>query len=444
MPAHSVFVPDGGFPVWFSFVVDQYVVENKTCGPGGGYGGGGYSAFATPNDALKKCYNTSEHGAPPLTNSTCAFNKTTGKCFEASQFSKPKILPGLDLDKCCSEATSSGDRDFTFYPNGTCALYKFASRHMVDCDPKTISGARGGHPPHGGGCSYEQQAGGLWDQRFKQILLANGVAVVQVNPYKRDNWDLGESLWDSGEDKAYLTGLFAMLEKGDLGPLDPTKVALRGWSGGAQMVSWLFQVIATTPTTFPGVTIKAGVMLSGGSYQCYNDPKQATGASNTPVGSCTTCTEGGPSHCENDPLCNSCNVSVKTYCQQCCPRNYTEQYYQDHPDKYASHPPTFLLQMSSVDNHADLCACKHYADALTAHGVSNKLVLVPTTDESCFCVGTPTEPAAAGSPFSPACKHPDWGKQCSTMGGKDCCISHTMGAAVMLDPLMGFLKDVFA
>jgi hypothetical protein len=99
---------------------------------------------------------------------------------------------------------------------------------------------------------------------------------------------------------------------------------------------------------------------------------------------------------------------------------------------------------STTDNHADLCACKNYHDTLQAHGVKSTLVLVPKEDESCFCVGNPTEAAAAGSPFSKACSHPDWGKDCTTMGGPDCCIAHTMGASVMLDPLMKFVLDVAA
>lgn len=45
----------------------------------------------------------------------------------------------------------------------------------------------GGH--HEGGCMYDQQAGSLWDQRLKQFLLANGVAVVLLNPIEEDTWD---------------------------------------------------------------------------------------------------------------------------------------------------------------------------------------------------------------------------------------------------------------
>lgn len=46
-----------------------------------------------------------------------------------------------------------------------------------------------------------------------------------------------------------------------------------------------------------------------------------------------SCTEGGPSHCDSaaDPKCSSCTAGVATYCQQCCPKNYTEQYFADNP-----------------------------------------------------------------------------------------------------------------
>jgi len=129
---------------------------------------------------------------------------------------------------------------------------------------------------------------------------------------------------------------------------------------------------------------------------------------------------------------------------QCCPRNYTEAYYAENPDKWASHPPSFLAQTSTVDNHADLCACKNYHATLVAHGVKSVLNLVAEEDESCFCVGTPSNPDAAGSPYSAACNHPAWGKSCTTMGGKDCCISHTLGFASMVKPAAQFVLEVTA
>ncbi len=44
--------------------------------------------------------------------------------------------------------------------------------------------------PWGGGsdCDYDQQAGAMWNQRLKQFLVTNGVAVVSVNPYSEDSW----------------------------------------------------------------------------------------------------------------------------------------------------------------------------------------------------------------------------------------------------------------
>jgi hypothetical protein len=97
-----------------------------------------------------------------------------------------------------------------------------------------------------------------------------------------------------------------------------------------------------------------------------------------------------------------------------------------------------------VDNHADLCACKNYHDTLVANGVYSELVLVPQQDEACFCVGTPSNTAAAGSPFSHLCSDPAWGQNCGTMGGPLCCISHTMGNANMLEPLIAFIVNVTA
>ena len=69
----------------------------------------------------------------------------------------------------------------TCYPNGTVA---------VDVED-------GSWPPHhGGNCDYDQEAGALWDQRLKQFLVSNGVAVLQLNPYETDTWDNFPEQWD--------------------------------------------------------------------------------------------------------------------------------------------------------------------------------------------------------------------------------------------------------
>ena len=57
-------------------------------------------------------------------------------------------------------------------------------------------------------------------------------------------------------------------------------------------------------------------------------------------------------------------------------------------------------------------------------------------------MGSPREKAASGSPFAYRCDAPDWGRNCSAFGGTDCCITHTMAFAAMLEPALNFTLDV--
>jgi hypothetical protein len=82
---------------------------------------------------------------------------------------------------------------------------------------------------------------------------------------------------------------------GPLSNLDPNRLAFRGWSGSAQMVSWLinqdargklpglksarfeslltFWVLHIWLTSLPYLsTVGAGIMMAGGSHACYNWP----------------------------------------------------------------------------------------------------------------------------------------------------------------------------
>ena len=147
-----------------------------------------------------------------------------------------------------------------------------------------------------------------------------------------------------GNDRPFLQELFKRVNSGSFGPIDAKNVFVRGWSGGAQMVSWLFQAVAEAAESgsilFNGTQIAGGVILSGGTYQCYaSNPSSA-------IGSCKDCvlTKGRE---------NSCNASLPAMCSWCCPRNYTEEYYMDHSDAWVHHPPVFLGQSSSTDAHAD-------------------------------------------------------------------------------------------
>lgn len=183
------------------------------------------------------------------------------------------------------------------------------------------------------GRNYDKEAGAMWNQRLKQHLVANGVAVLVVNPFEEDSWDAGPWYWDSGVDKPFLSQLFAQLVDGSLGPLDPKRTVLRGYSSGAQMISWLFQVLGENSSFFPGVDVRGGVMLSGGSYQCYSDPSGEYPAQ--PIGSCKGCTSPSPNFCEPGPnevfnrssgtptvyndsrKCSSCNEGVQPFCGYC-------------------------------------------------------------------------------------------------------------------------------
>ena len=140
--------------------------------------------------------------------------------------------------------------------------------------------------------------------------------------------------------------------------LNPHKLIFRGWSGSAHMVSWLIQAVATRQLT--GIGIAAGLMFSGGSYGCFDEPPVARG-------SCAVC---NTSSYERDANALGCSNTFaerglsQPYCQLCCPRNFTEQFYQDNPEAYATHPPTFLVQ-TTVDFCSDSCAGRNYHECAT-------------------------------------------------------------------------------
>ena len=141
--------------------------------------------------------------------------------------------------------------------------------------------------------------------------------------------------------------------------------------------------------------------------------------------------------------CSTCDRKVTPYCGQCCPRNYTEQYFEDDHRRYALHPPVLLAQASLSDNHADLCATTHYYDALVAHGVKNsRHVLMTAEEQRCFCVGDKKDPASADSPFADLCDsagHFGNATRCENSGNgdaPDCCISHALGFAGAVRPAL--------
>ena len=157
--------------------------------------------------------------------------------------------------------------------------------------------------------------------------------------------------------------------------------------------------------------------------------------------------------------CSSCSASsgsqsTDVCCDWCCPHNFTELYFQEHPEAYRYHPPALLYQLSTYDVNADLCAAKNYAATLQANGVEAVLVLESVEQERCYCVGQESDPSAAGSPFLGECTAtvPDpklspvfcmYGHY-SGHQKQLCCLGHTMGFASMVDPLVRFVVRLAA
>ena len=157
--------------------------------------------------------------------------------------------------------------------------------------------------------------------------------------------------WQTGDDRPFLRTLFKQMhsgEYGDLGPgvLNPHRLSVSGYSVGAQMVSWLIQVQATGEMqSYLNATLKAGAMFAGGTYACYRGnyygghswrPPPPPGPA--PFGQCKGC------NASNDCWTVGCSNTVRALtkkppcCAYCCPANFTEQHYADHPEDYATHP----------------------------------------------------------------------------------------------------------
>ena len=133
-----------------------------------------------------------------------------------------------------------------------------------------------------------------------------------------DGWDIDVPSYIAGEDPAFFAQLAKDIAAGFLGPINPKRAAFHGWSGGAQMVSNLVEIWATGK--LPGIEMKAGVMMSGGTHQCYNIPPraQAQCADCDPSDECKTagCSAAGPGGPAIGP-------NGKVCCYMCCPQNVT-------------------------------------------------------------------------------------------------------------------------
>ena len=138
----------------------------------------------------------------------------------------------------------------------------------------------------------------------------------------------------------------------------------------------------------------------------------------------------------------------------CCPRNYTEDWYASHPEDYPHHPPTFLVQHSTLDENADTCACLNYHESMITHGARSMLMLIPPSLERCMCVGQANDSSSIGSPYRQHC--PDFPEICNRSStNQTCylgharedvesvqrCLMHTQGFSDMVEPLVRFVRN---
>ena len=296
----------------------------------------------------------------------------------------------------------------------------------------------GGFIPHDGSCDDDVFFGGLWHQRLKQGALSNGIAVLEANDYVRDGWESWGSIWRRGYDPPFFKALSKLLGGADSPPLfkelNRDLLTFRGWSGGANAVSWLIDRAARGQ--LPGLGIAAGVMMAGGSHRCYDEPSTA-------IGTCASCNIHQAHYSHNatydptEPTHNS-NTMIANgsapECDYCCPRNYTEDYYSEHPEEYEAHPFT-LLGQTEVDQMADSSAARNYHEGMVSHGAGNRslAMYLPLSEQRCGCLG------AVGGVGVPAAD--TFGRFCGTRN--ETCLNHTQGFPQLVEPGVEFLLRAF-
>lgn len=162
--------PAAGWPVWLSLVTDTFGSLDGTSECGGGrpgfrrrraqhhHGGGGksFNAFDTPDASMKSCF-----ASPPADQAAfCTF----------------------EMERYCKAEEKEGEKKCLACAGTNAAKLK---RACTQSELAAICNGTGPSPlpspPYPRSeCDYDQEAGALWNQRLKQYLIANGVAVVIV------------------------------------------------------------------------------------------------------------------------------------------------------------------------------------------------------------------------------------------------------------------------
>jgi hypothetical protein len=363
--------PDGGWPVYLIFPPwqssphpDELPQPNATC------------TKITPVVPIQSCMALLKHHCPSASYSN--FSSCTS-CID-------KLLETSAGKSAYNSSNCTEEQAYTIwckYKGNTNA--RFQNRPPFADPASTVAPCFLPNGSYTGAynknCSFVSMNGQIWSQRVNQYLLANGIAVVQVNPYSKDVWDWAtRAVWAAGLDRLFLRELFAQWQSGEYGGvgkgvLDRRKLLVSGYSVGAQMVSWFMQLHGSGELDADmGAAVVAGAMFAGGTYACYRTPStppadaqyytHPADAADGPWTHSTT-HSGRPHsvhsvhsvHSATHPItptpasvtleaslhqCKSCNASAACWvvgcsnqvlaltgrqpcCQYCCPANFTEQ-----------------------------------------------------------------------------------------------------------------------
>lgn len=156
--------------------------------------------------------------------------------------------------------------------------------------------------------------------------------------------------WWPGADAIALQTLIQQMSEGRFGKIDMNRVSLSGYSAGATLVSRIMnefpQSTLSSGASYP--QIRASLLLSGGTYECYDE---------TLVPQCQKVTG-------------------------CCPEGRSEALYDDGGRPWNLHPATILAQTTN-DDGADPDASVYYNDVMLNHAVPTGLVRQDLTPEYC-------------------------------------------------------------
>ena len=207
---------------------------------------------------------------------------------------------------------------------------------------------------------------------YKRHIVHAGYALVCMSEIQYDtemylpcsNEVLDNQCWNDGNNKDAnaLRILFDKIYDGTLInglKLNTSRFALSGYSVGAQMVSRMINEFPTMKTNngYPFPTIKAAIMIGGGSFHCY---EFYTGTTTTPP-------PWNYLPCDNSSL-------------GCCPVNQTEDNYDQGVIPWDKHPAMMLLQGKN-DVNAAWQAVSNYFGVISDKNVPSYMIIGPVIED---------------------------------------------------------------